>query len=293
MARRLRNHQKPRCARRGIANLVPRSRQHSNAAARRYEGSLALDLHQNFAGENVKELLRPLMVMANLRRTRRHEFLNHTQILAFHQMPAIAIISPAIMFGIAAAHATWLGSISRHAFFLPAHQCNLVGMTQPANSHAADPKRELFRHTLATLAYRCGKTVRDAPSGFAEFRAGEGVRTPGQILAHIGDLLDWALSIARGQQKWQDSKPLSWEQEVARFFAALKKFDDFLGSSEPVQAPLGKLFQGPVADALTHVGQIAILRRMAVAPVKGENYHKAEITIGRVGADQAKPKREF
>lgn len=158
---------------------------------------------------------------------------------------------------------------------------------------APDPKRELLRHTLATLAYRGGKAVRNAPTGFAEFQAGEGVRTPGQILAHIGDLLDWALSIAVGQQKWQNSTPLPWEEEEQRFFGALKKFDDFLVSDEPVQAPLEQLFQGPVGDALTHVGQIAILRRLAGAPVKGENYYKAEIQTGRVGADQSKPRLEF
>jgi len=158
---------------------------------------------------------------------------------------------------------------------------------------SSDPKRELLRHTLATLAYRGGKAVRNAPAGFAEFQAGEGVRTPGQILAHVGDLFDWALSIAMGQQKWQDSKPLPWEQEVERFFTALKKFDDFLASKEPVQVPFEKLFQGPVADALTHVGQIAILRRIARAPLKGENYYVADIEAGRVGDDQAKPKREF
>jgi hypothetical protein len=135
--------------------------------------------------------------------------------------------------------------------------------------------------------------LRNAPDGFGEFQAGGGVRTPGQILAHLGDLFDWALSIAMGQQKWHDSKPLPWAQDVERFFAALKKFDDFLASSEPVQAPLEKLFQGPVADALSHVGQIAILRRLAGGPVKGENYYVAEIQAGRVGAEQAKPKREF
>jgi len=166
--------------------------------------------------------------------------------------------------------------------------------SNPAHSKpGADPKRELLRHTLATVAYRGGKAVHNVPEGFAEFHAGEGVRTPGQILAHVGDLFDWALSIAMGQQKWQDSKPLPWKQEVARFLAALKKLDDYLVSSEPVLAPIEKLFQGPVADALTHIGQISILRRLASAPVKGENYYVAEIQTGRVGADQAKPKREF
>lgn len=167
-------------------------------------------------------------------------------------------------------------------------------MSNPTHANAAaDPKRELLRHTVATLAYRGGKAVRNAPAGFAEVQAGEGTRTPGQILAHLGDLLDWALSIANGQQKWQDSKPLPWEQGSDRFFAALKKFDDFLASNEPVHAPLERLFQGPVADALTHVGQIAILRRLAGGPVKGENYYAAEIETGRVGAEQAKPEREF
>jgi len=163
-------------------------------------------------------------------------------------------------------------------------------MNHPANS---DPKRELLRHALATLAYRGGKAVRNAPEGFAVFHVDEGVRAPGQILAHIGDLMDWALSIAAGKQAWSNSRPLAWEKEVERFFAALKKFDDFLASSEPVQVPPEKLFQGPIADALTHVGQIAILRRLAGEPVKGENYFVAEITVGRVGAEQAAPKKEF
>jgi hypothetical protein len=162
-----------------------------------------------------------------------------------------------------------------------------------SNSSNSDPKRELLRHALATLAYRGGKAVRNAPEGFAVFHADEGVRTSGQILAHIGDLMDWALSMANGKREWRDSKPLPWEKEVERFFAALKKFDDFLASSEPMQATPEKLFQGPIADALTHVGQIAILRRLARDPVKAENFYKAEIVTGRVGADQAKPKLEF
>ena len=163
-------------------------------------------------------------------------------------------------------------------------------MNTPSNSN---PKLELFRHALATLAYRAGKAVRNAPETFAEFHGGEGLRTPGQILAHLGDLFDWALSIAKGKQAWKGSEPLLWEQEVERFFTALKSFDDFLASNVPVEVPLEKLFQGPVADALTHVGQLAILRRMAGAPVKAENYYKAEIVAGRVGADQAQPKLEF
>jgi hypothetical protein len=156
-----------------------------------------------------------------------------------------------------------------------------------------DPKRELLRHIVATLAYRGGKAVRKAPAGFTDFRGCASGRSTGQILAHIGDLLEWGLSIAQGKQSWKSSEPLPWEKESGRFFDNLKNFDDYLASAEPLHVPAEKLFQGPVADALTHVGQIAMLRRMAGAPVKGENYFVADIAAGRVGSEQAAPKREF
>ena len=158
---------------------------------------------------------------------------------------------------------------------------------------SSDPKREFLRHTLATLAYRGGNAVRNAPAGFAEFRGCASGRTASQILAHIGDLLDWALSIAQGKQSWKNSNPLTWEKETERFFSSLKSFDDYLASAEPSHAPAEKLFQAPVADALTHVGQIAMLRRMAGGPVKGENYFDADIVTGRVGLGQTAPKRQF
>lgn len=153
--------------------------------------------------------------------------------------------------------------------------------------------RTLLRHALATLAYRGGKTIRNAPASFADYGAPETARIPAKILAHMGDLMDWALSMADGSPKWRDSTPLPWEKEGERFFAALRKFDDYLASDRPLQAPAEKLFQGPIADALTHVGQLAMLRRMAGCPIKGENYFAAEITMGRVGDDQAVPRKVF
>ncbi|HJQ32146.1 MAG TPA: hypothetical protein VJ866_08205 [Pyrinomonadaceae bacterium] len=156
-----------------------------------------------------------------------------------------------------------------------------------------DAKREMLRHTVATLAYRGGKAVRGEPEGFGAFAAGVGTRTPAEILAHVGDLLDWALWLARGEHRWHDSVPLPWGEEVERFFKGLQAFDAYLASDAPLGCAAEKLFQGPVADALTHVGQITLLRRMARAPVRGENYFKAEIVAGRVGAEQAAPRREF
>jgi len=158
---------------------------------------------------------------------------------------------------------------------------------------ATDPARQLLRHTLATVAYRGGKALRGAPESFATFAPGPESRTAGQLLAHIGDLYDWGLSMARGKQEWHDSSPLPWNKEVERFFAALKKFDDYLASAEKVHVSLEGLFQGPVADSLTHFGQLAMMRRLATCPIKGENYYVAEIVSGRVGAEQAAPKFEF
>jgi hypothetical protein len=165
-------------------------------------------------------------------------------------------------------------------------------MTTPAQNESGQLR--LLRHALATLAYRAGRALRGAPKGFAEFRAGHSVRTPGEILSHLCDLFDWALSLAQGRQKWQSSPVApSWEEGVSRFFDSLQAFDDCLASGQPVACGLEKLFQAPVADALTHVGQISMLRRLADAPVRGENFLAADIQVGRVGREQAPPKFEF
>ena len=158
---------------------------------------------------------------------------------------------------------------------------------------SSDTKREMLRHTVATLAYRGAKAVRGAPDSFAPYKASETTRTPAHILAHIGDLLDWALSIAKGAESWNNSDPLPWDQEVTRFHRALESFDNYLASDGELSAPCERLFQGPVADALTHVGQLTMLRRIAGTPIKGENYSRAKIEAGRVGVEQATPKREF
>lgn len=158
---------------------------------------------------------------------------------------------------------------------------------------SSDSSRQFLRHTVATLAYRGCKAIRGASDAFGAFHAAEDTRTPVQILAHIGDLLDWALSTVRGQQQWRNSAPLPWHDEVRRFFTALAALDDYLASDSPLHDTPEKLFQAPIADALTHIGQIAILRRLAGAPVRGENYYVAKIAVGTVGAEQPAPVYEF
>jgi hypothetical protein len=156
-----------------------------------------------------------------------------------------------------------------------------------------DTTRAFLRHTVATVAYRGGKAVRGAPASFASYSPDGSDRTPAKILAHVGDLYDWALSQASGAEAWRDSTPLEWNAEVARFFTVLRRFDDYLASEAPLAVAAETLFQGAIADSLTHVGQLAMLRRLAGAAIKGENYARADIVAGRVGPDQTVPRREF
>jgi hypothetical protein len=154
-----------------------------------------------------------------------------------------------------------------------------------------DPQSDLLRHTLATLAYRTTRAIENAPESFADFD-GAG-RRPVQILAHMGDLFDWALSMAQGKPAWHNSESLAWPEEQQRFFAALGAFDQYLASDHPIQAPIERLFQGPIADALSHAGQLAMLRRLASAPIRGENYYVAAIKAGQAGAVQPAPVKSF
>ena len=122
--------------------------------------------------------------------------------------------------------------------------------------------RIVLRGTLATLAHRARRGLLNAPASVANYRCGESSLTAVETIAHMGDLMDWALSMAEGQQKWHHSTPLAWDKECERFFAALKKLDDYLASEKPLQVSAQKLSQGPIADALTHAGEVALLGRM-------------------------------
>jgi len=168
-------------------------------------------------------------------------------------------------------------------------------MTDPSTPTAmSDRDRTLLRHMVATLAYRGGKALRGAPDGFGDFQPAGVMNTPRVLLAHIGDLLDWARRFLVGDEDaYAVATPGSWDSEVTRFFTALDALDRAVQTPDPLPASLERLFQAPIADALTHIGQLALLRRMAGAPVLGEAYRKAKIVAGRVGPDQAPPGREF
>ena len=143
-----------------------------------------------------------------------------------------------------------------------------------------DSKRELLRHMVATVAFRGNIAVTDAPPGFAGFRAAESTRTPVEILAHIGDLLYGSNFLLKGEMVYLASEPLSWSDEIERFFAGVRELDHFLAGDMPLAHPVEKLVQGPIGDALTHIGQIVLLRRIAGSPARAAQYFEAEIIAG-------------
>ncbi len=154
--------------------------------------------------------------------------------------------------------------------------------------------RTFIRHALATIAYRIRKPISDVPDAFPNFRIGESSRSPVEILAHLGDLMEWSLSMVNGTNVWKTETPNEeWSKEVERFYRTLRQFDNYLASDEPLHAPLERLFQGPIADSLTHIGQLGMLRRLVGTPIKGENFFIANVAIGNVGKEQGVPVREF
>lgn len=165
-------------------------------------------------------------------------------------------------------------------------------MTTRATPDGAEAAEGVLRHLLATLAYRASKAVRDVPDDFAHRAVGERTRTPIRILGHMGDLMDWAVSLTQGEWRWGAAGGDDWETEVSRFFARLADLDEALQRPLPDGAT-ERLIQGPLADALTHVGQLAMLRGMHGAPVRPESYARAAIARGQVGRDQPPPGREF
>ncbi len=161
---------------------------------------------------------------------------------------------------------------------------------------ADDPTTRLFlRHCLATLAYRAGKTLRGTPEEFGRFRASAASPACVEILAHMGDLMDWTLRMVQGEPTWTQAQPLAWEKEIARFFESLGALDRYLASGESIRWEPARVFQGGIADAFTHTGQLAMLRRLSGFKMKGESYARADIEVGRVGIEQTppEPKAEF
>jgi hypothetical protein len=138
----------------------------------------------------------------------------------------------------------------------------------------------LLRHLVATLGYRGRKAISGADAGFATLQVGQGIRTPLEILSHISHLLARSVEIMGGAAP-SSPHAASWDEEYARFLAVLAGLDRELTKCTLGPAIEKKLLQGPLSDAMTHIGQLAMLRRWAGDPLPGERYTEAPIEAGR------------
>jgi hypothetical protein len=153
-----------------------------------------------------------------------------------------------------------------------------------------DDKRRMLRHFLAALAYRTQKALRDAPPAFGDFEAGARIRTPRELVRHMTSVLGYARTHFVGGRYWPEPLP-DLPAEIARFHAMLEDLARHLDVGTPLrdETTPERLLQGPFADAMTHAGQIAMLRRLAGAPVPPENFIVADVDAGRLGPDQPMP----
>jgi hypothetical protein len=154
-----------------------------------------------------------------------------------------------------------------------------------------DEKRGLLRHFLAALAYRTQKALRDAPAEFGDFRIADGVRTPAELVRHMTSVLGYARTFFVGGQYRPAPLP-SLPEEIARFHDMLAQLAQHIEADTPLLEGMTaeRLLQGPFSDAMTHAGQLAMLRRLAGAPVPPENFIVADIDAARLSADQAEPR---
>ncbi len=147
----------------------------------------------------------------------------------------------------------------------------------------------LLRHYLAALAYRTQKALRGAPGSFGDFRAAPGVRTPREILRHMTSVLGYARTFFIGGSYRPRLLP-DLDRESQRFHDMLESLAEHLaGGDELVGTTHEALLQGPLADAMTHVGQLAMLRRLSGSPVPPENFIVASIDPSNLGTEQPEP----
>jgi hypothetical protein len=156
-----------------------------------------------------------------------------------------------------------------------------------------DRDQQLLQHFLAAIAYRTQKALRDAPAHYGDFPPGHEVRTPAEILRHMTSLMGYVRSFFTGEDYPFQPKPLpSFVDEIERFHAMLTEVAVLIAADRaPAEISTEQLLQGPFSDVMTHVGQLAILRRLAASPVASENFIYADIRSDRLGRDQPPPAR--
>jgi hypothetical protein len=154
-----------------------------------------------------------------------------------------------------------------------------------------DAQRDLLRHLLASLAYRTQKALRGAPDSFGDFSAGNKVRTPNEVVRHMASLIGYARTFFHGGAFAPAPLP-TLSAEMARFHEQVSLLGEDLAGDTPLrEITVEQLLRGPLADAMTHAGQLAMLRRIAGVPIPPENFIFAGMSPDNLGPDQPPPAR--
>jgi hypothetical protein len=154
-----------------------------------------------------------------------------------------------------------------------------------------ESKRELLQHFLAALAYRTQKALRGSSENFPSFRAGAKVRTPHELVSHMNSVLGYATTFFLGGS-YRVPQLADFGKEVERFHSTLTSLSELVAKeSDWVEISPEQLLQGPLSDAMTHAGQLAMLRRLAADPIPPENFIFAEIDAGNLSPEQPQPAR--
>ncbi len=152
-----------------------------------------------------------------------------------------------------------------------------------------DDKRHMLQHFLAALAYRTQKALRGAPEDFEEFKAGNDVRTPKELVRHMTSVLGYARTFFIGGEFWPEPLP-TFREEIDRFHEMLEDLSSHLDAGTALRGlSEEQLLQGQFSDAMTHAGQLAMLRRLHGEPVRSENFIHAAISAENLTADQPDP----
>ncbi len=167
-----------------------------------------------------------------------------------------------------------------------------AGGLAPGKHMKRNIERELLKHFLAAIAYRTQKAVRDAPGQYWGFSSGNKTRTPADVLRHMTSILGYARTFIVGGQYPIHPDPLAnADEEINRFHEVLEDLGRLLAEGAPLQGITERqLLQGPLSDVMTHVGQLALLRRLHGSPVPPENFIFADIAPERLGRNQSTPR---
>ncbi len=152
-----------------------------------------------------------------------------------------------------------------------------------------DEQRKMLMHFLAALAYRTQKALRGASPEFANFSAGGKVRTPLELVRHMDSVLGYARTFIIGGS-YRPPQTADFAEAIASFHQVVEDLARHLDAGSKMHGITPEvMLQGPFSDAMTHAGQLAMLRRLAGDPVPPENFIYATISPDNLGPNQPMP----